>query len=687
MRFSMKTRAKLLATTSMVLAFPVTGNAEDVDEMVVVGTRTERPAFETPMSVDSIDRDDIQIQQPLSFQEVFEMVPGVEIQGGARRIAEEPSIRGFSDTQVILRVDGARRNFDLAHRGRFLVDPEFVSRIEVVRGAASTIYGSGGLGGAIDVQTVDAKDLLRPGETFGVRLKSAYQTNGQEPFVSAAAFGTHGKVDVLGQFLYRNITEDLEDGNNDPILDTQDRILNGIFKAGYQFDPEQRLELFFDVFQSDGDNPTNAASVSSPSTVVDRDTRALDARLSYSYAPKDNDWIDFGITGFYTDIDVSEDRFIDARLDESDFRSWGIDLKNTASVYNANGVGVDLTLGAEVFEDEQSGTRDGVARTQFPEATRFFAAGYAQAEVELLDGMVDIIPGIRFDYFEIESETGAGNRTEEEVSPRVSVGVEPVEGVYFWGSWAQAFRAPSLTELFVDGTHFTAELAPGQLVINEFVPSPDLLPENSSSFEAGARFRQQDLFQDGDRIDVSGGYFRAKVDDFIDQQVIFISGAPTFIPPFGPLVFPGETRNENVDALIKGVEGEMTYTTERLTLSVSGHLVDGENQDTGIGLASILQNRIASRAEWRWPILNVRAGVKVVATFDRTDVPSDVEPGVGYQTVDLYGTWSPTDGVLQGATFGLNLDNINDAEYSIFPAVIRQPGRSIRLSASYQFGM
>ncbi len=687
MRFSRNVRANLLATTAMVFVVPAVGHAEDVDEMVVVGTRTERPAFETPMSVDSVDRDDIQVQQPLSFQEVFELVPGVEIQGGARRIAEEPSIRGFSDTQVILRIDGARRNFDLAHRGRFLIDPDFVSRIEVLRGAASTIYGSGALGGAIDVQTVDALDLLRPGETFGVRLKGAYQTNGAEPFVSAAAFGKHDNIDVLGQFLFRDITEDLEDGNNDPILDTQDRILNGIFKGGLQIDPDQRVELFVDVFQSDGNNPTNATSVSTPSTVVDRDTRAVDARLSYSYAPKDNDWIDIGVTGFYTDIAVTEDRFIDARLDESDFSSWGVDLKNTASVFNANGVGVTLTVGGEIFEDEQSGTRDGVPRTQFPDATRFFAAAYAQAEIDLLDGMIDIIPGLRFDHFEIDSETGAGNRTEEEVSPRVSVGVEPVEGVYLWGSWAQAFRAPSLTELFVDGTHFTADLAPGQIVINDFVPNPDLLPENSTSFEAGARFRQQDLIFDGDRFDVSGGYFRAKVDDFIDQQVIFISGAPTFIPPFGPLVFPGETRNENVDALIKGFEGEATYTTERLTLSVSGHLVDGENQDTGIGLASILQNRIASRAEWRWPILNLRAGVKVVATFDRTDLPADVEPGIGYQTVDLYGTWTPAEGVLQGATFGLNLDNINDAEYSIFPAIIRQPGRSIRLSASYQFGM
>ncbi len=660
--------------------------AENLDELVIVGTRTERPLFQTPLSVDVVSRDDIQIQQPLGFQELFEQVPGVEIQGGARRIAEEPSIRGFSDTQVILRVDGARRNFDLAHRGRFLIDPDLVKRIEVLRGAASTLYGSGALGGAIDVETVDAKDLLRPGESFGVRLKAGFQTNGVEPLASATAFGIHGNFDLLGQVLFREITEDLEDGNGDRILDSQDRTLNGLFKLGYQIDDAQRVELFFDAFQSNGDNPTAADAVSSSSTVVDRDTRALDGRLSYTFAPKDNDWIDFNLVGYVTDVNVQEDRFIDARFDESDFFSWGIDLKNTAKLFDANGVAVNLTVGAEIFEDQQSGTRDGADREQFPDAERFFAAGYAQAEIGLFDGLIDIIPGVRFDHFELDSETGVGNRSEDEVSPRVSVGINPAEGIYIWGSWAEAFRAPSLTELFVDGTHFTAALDPGQIVINEFVPNPDLLPENSTSFEAGARFRQQGVFFDGDSIQVSGGYFHAEVDDFIDQQVIFISGPPTFTPPFGPLVFPGQTINENVDATFDGFEGEASYTTERLTLSISGHVVNAENDETGEGLGSILQNRIASRAEWRWPSLDVRTGVKVVAAFDRTDVPAGVDAGVGYQTVDLYGVWSPSDGALEGATFALNLDNLNDAEYSIFPAVIRQPGRSVRLSATYQFG-
>lgn len=51
-------------------------------------------------------------------------IPGVIVEGGPRPIALEPNIRGFRDEQVVLRFDGARQNFSLAHRRRFFTDPE-----------------------------------------------------------------------------------------------------------------------------------------------------------------------------------------------------------------------------------------------------------------------------------------------------------------------------------------------------------------------------------------------------------------------------------------------------------------------------------------------------------------------------------------------------------------------------------
>ncbi len=661
-------------------------------EVIEVSTRTPRSLFETPAAVGVVDGAYIQLLQPVGFQEVFDTVPGVEIMGGARRIAEEPSIRGFSDTQIILRVDGARRNFDLAHRGRFLLDPELVKRIEVMRGSSSTLYGSGGLGGVIDVETVDASDLLGPGETVGGRIKLGYQSNGQEPLVSGGLYTVQGRWDILTHLVYRETTEDLEDGAGDDILDSQDRIFNGLAKLGFAPTDHQHLELFVNVFDSAGQNPTNAQSESSPETLVDRDTRAYDARLSYSYRP-DTRFIDLTAVAYYTDLEVREDRIIDGRLDVSDFESWGIDIKNIMQLLEGEDASLRLAFGAEVFGDSQSGTRDGADRTQFPDAERTFAAGYAQLEWDLFGDLIDIVPGIRFDHFDLEAEGGFPDRSEGEVSPRVSIGLRPTEDIYIWASWARAFRAPSLTELYVDGIHFTVPLGPDpqsgvdQLVVNEFIPSPDLEPEVATSYEIGARYGRQGVFLRRDRLDASISYFHTDVDDFIDQRVVFISGRPSFTPPFGPLVFPGSTVNSNLDAEIHGLEGELLYEADGWLFSVSGHWIDAENRDTGEGLGSILQNRLALRLERSWHQHGLRLGAKLVAGFDKDDVPADVEPGEGYETLDLYAAWQPQTGVLRGTRFGVGIDNVTDADFAVFPMVIRQPGRSFRLSVSRRFSL
>jgi hemoglobin/transferrin/lactoferrin receptor protein len=74
-------------------------------------------------------------------------VPGLLIEGGPRGVAQEPNIRGFQDEQVVLRLDGGRLNFNRGHSGRFFFDPDIIQRVEVVRGGASTLFGSGAIWG------------------------------------------------------------------------------------------------------------------------------------------------------------------------------------------------------------------------------------------------------------------------------------------------------------------------------------------------------------------------------------------------------------------------------------------------------------------------------------------------------------------------------------------------------------
>ncbi len=682
-----------------------------LDEVIVTATRTERDLFTTPFSGSVIDYTEFELYQPQNFSDVFDNIPGATVQGGSRRVAQEPNIRGFVDQQLLIRLDGARQNFDLAHRGRFFADNDLIKRIEVLRGGASSLFGSGAIGGVVSFETLGAKDLLRPDENWGARAKVGYQTNGEEPILTGGLFGTAGPFDALANFVYRDIKFDLEDGDDNPILNTAERVYNGLVKVGFEPTGDQRFEIIADIYDSKGDGPSNADDeVDATSILVGRDIKETNVRGNYSFSPDNNPWVNLKAVAYYSDVDVTETGLEGntlGRFDETDFRSFGVDLANTSSLDFGDTASLALTYGFEYFRDEQSGERGqtnvvSIATRTFPDAERSFAAGFAQAELALFD-IVSIVPGVRIDRFKLEEE-GGQDRSESEFSPRIAVGVEPASWLYLWGSYSEAFRAPSLTELYNDGQHFQVQLAEGTLfspdvfVSNEFVPTPDLEPEKAKTVEAGFRLKGTDLFLDNDKVTVSGTYFKADVDNFIDTIVTFID--PTIpavtIPPFGPpstVINFGTTQNLNVNAEITGFEGELKYKSTYLDATLLGSLADGDNKDNGFGLNSIPQNTTVFQLVGKVPIAGVQLGGRFTYAMPQRDIVDPATLGGGtpietdrYETLDLFASWAPPSGTLEGAVFTIGGDNILDETFSVHPQVIRQPGRSFRASLRLQFG-
>lgn len=659
------------------------GNA--LEEVTVTATRTERASFTTPSAVSVVDAAEAALFQPNGFADVLEGVPGTSIVGGSRRVAEEPSIRGFVDEQVIMRLDGARQNFDLAHRGRFFVDPLLLERAEVVRGGASALYGSGALGGVISLDTLGARDLLAEGRRFGAIADVGYLSNGAEPVLALRGFGAGEKLDALVSATYRSITEDLNDGDGEDILDTRDRVTSVLGKVGFEPGSDQRLELTADFYESDGENPTNATSVSAPSTVVDRDTRRRSARARYSLAPADRPWIDFNAVAWTASLDSTESRFIDGRLDESSFDSVGVDLYNTSRFAQGGHTSFALTYGAEAFRDRQSGTRDGEERTQFPRAERSFAAAYLQLEIDI-GQRFSIIPGLRYDRFSLEADDEVADRDEDQLTPRLAVGYSPTDWLYLWSSYAEGFRAPSLTQLYNRGVHFAVPngVGPDTLVVNEFVPTPDLEPETTETYEAGLRLRFEDLIAARDRLSFAATAFRSDIENYIDQTVVFLDPTrpPVFTPPAGPLTFFGATVNDNVEAELQGVEAELRYRRGGLSGFVTATLLDGERRDTGEPLGSVPQDRVTAQLSGRLPGNHIEIGGRATWADDRTDVPADTLPGESFTTVDVFLAWRPRWRPLADTSVVFGVDNLLDETYAVYPTVINQPGRSFRVSIS-----
>ncbi|MBI3708752.1 MAG: TonB-dependent receptor plug domain-containing protein, partial [Proteobacteria bacterium] len=175
-----------------------------LDPVTTTATKSERRVDDVANSVDVIGAEEIERRVPLKVDDLIRDLPGVDMSGGPRRAGQDISIRGFGGQRVVTTIDGARQDFDAGHKGRIFIDPDLLKQVEVLKGPASALHGSGAIGGVLALSTKDAGDFLDPGETYGVRGKVGYSSAYREPLYSATHFGRPlPQFDYLANLNYR----------------------------------------------------------------------------------------------------------------------------------------------------------------------------------------------------------------------------------------------------------------------------------------------------------------------------------------------------------------------------------------------------------------------------------------------------------------------------------------------------
>ena len=197
-------------TSALVSAMPASAGAQTeratpvtLPTITVESTRLPTDLAQVAAPVSVRQRADLDRDQAADIGDVLNRLPGVTTSGGPRTTALQPVIRGFGGERVVIRVDGARQNFAAGHRGRVFVDPFLLERAEVLRGPASSLYGSGALGGVVNFRTRDAESFLEPDETFGARVSAGYQNQGSQQLLSAIVAGRGDRTSWLGSVLQR----------------------------------------------------------------------------------------------------------------------------------------------------------------------------------------------------------------------------------------------------------------------------------------------------------------------------------------------------------------------------------------------------------------------------------------------------------------------------------------------------
>jgi hemoglobin/transferrin/lactoferrin receptor protein len=640
--------------------------ATPLDAVTSSATRTPRVAGDTPAAVSVVEREEIEQRQGQSIDDLLKDMTGVDVSGVPRNSAKQVSVRGLGDERVVLRLDGVRNNFSSGHRGRMFVDSDLLKQVDVVRGPSSVLYGSGALGGAVNLRTIDAEDVLKQGATIGGRAKIGYQTNNSQRLASLTGAVRDDSAQVVGN-ISRRSNGNLEDANSTEIPWSGDEIWSGLLKGKLERNGHT-LGISTVQFRNDHTLPTEAnAGGTSNLVIADRDTLQRSYVVNWGYASATSPLVDAKLAVYRNEVDISEKRVpgAAARFDETGLATNGFDLQNTARFALGAFDAQALTFGLDGYRDTQRSTRNGAPRTEYPGATQSILGAFVQNEIELFK-RVTFTPGLRFDSFKQEADNNSTKKDESRFSPKASIAFQATPWLAPYLSYAEAFRVPSLSERFVSGTHF-----PG----NVFVPNPNLKPETAANKEAGANLKFSDVFAANDRLRARAAYFVNDISDYIQETVNSTTTTTSNVP----------------SARIQGAEAELRYDSGNYFSALGATVLRGQNVSTSQPLADTPADKFTAIVGRRWLESGWLVGARTVLARPQTRVPTGTAATGGYAVHDVFATYAPEEGTLADFRFDVGVDNVFDKLYrrsnwnSTPSPLFYEVGRNVKMSMSYRF--
>lgn len=679
--------------TSTPASTPNSGQGvTQLDTVTSVATKSKKDTLDVLGSTTTINRDQIETLVPSSLDDILRTVPGVEADGGPRPTAEEFNIRGLGSNRIVMRIDGARANFESGHRGRVFIDPDILKTVDVLRGPSS-IYGSGALGGVISLEVVDPDDLLEPGKFFGVRAKIGAQSVNNEFFQSYTGFGKYKGVGAVLNFSRRiggaiKTGRPVPEDGYDYVPFSKDNIKSGLAKLTINPAPGHKAFFTFQIFNDTNIIPT-AANTADTDIVADRLTREERYVWGYNFNPSGSPWVDLTARVYVNKVRLREEVISDGsnlgRVDKTNLTTIGMDVFNTSRAkFYGETILAEITYGVEFYQDQQSGTRNGQPRDQYPDAKANIFGAYVRAEFTLFKQFI-VTGTLRWDNFSLSADDGT-SRDDSKLSKSFGIGWRPRKWVLFYAKYSEAFRAPSLTESFARGVHFPL----GPVGNNVFIPNANLAPEEAQGFEVGVKTRFKNIFMQGDRFTTSFAGYQMDVKNFIDLEVI-----NNIVPiPFFPFATcsPCTTQAVNVrDARISGFEGVFAYTSPWLFGSVAGSYIIGENKTDGTSLRSIPAQKLVVTFGTRVPKWDFLIGWRTSFYSGQHRVPDGTSTTPGYILNDFFMSWVPSGRKfkwLKGFRFDFAIDNVTNKYYRRHLAELPDGGRNFKVAVSYslQFG-
>ncbi|AKA46201.1 TPA: TonB-dependent hemoglobin/transferrin/lactoferrin family receptor [Haemophilus influenzae] len=721
MRFS---KLSLAIATTLVTANALAQSVE-LDSINVIATRDPSRFAYTP---EKQSKDSLLSKQATSVAAALEDIPNVDIRGGSRSIAQKPNIRGLSDNRVVQVIDGVRQNFDLAHRGSYFLPMSLIQEIEVIKGPSSSLWGSGALGGVVAMRTPNALDLLKNNDKFGVKIRQGYQTANNLSEKDVSVFAANDKFDVLISAFYNN-ADNLRIGKGNKLNNTAYKQFGGLAKFGWQINDANRVELSHRETRfkqtapgnneakneltneqiKDQINEFHGSSNSFPpkrpsapeiskfysgvktrlgsvSYLSDQQIPDQSTVFNYYLTP-DNPYLNTHIALYNNKTIEKEQRKVSGVKDQTKLTTRGINLRNSSELSHISFVyGVDY-MRDKISTERGTNNNDAKFRADPYNANSNTTGVYLIAHIPLFGEKLLLSPSVRYDHYDTSSKTV--KYKDNHLSPATKLTWKVTNWLDFSAKYNEAFRAPSMQERFVSGSHFGGSIQ-GLDIIDRFVANPNLRPETAKNKEITANLHFDSLFKQGDKFKIEATYFRNDVKDLINLK--------RFNNPNGNRMsqsLPTNSQFQNItysqyqniaNARLSGIELQAQYQTERLTLFTNYGSTKGRDKDSGKALSNIAASKIGVGADYALVKDKFTVGATITHYVAQHRVPKD--HGVTYPSyilTDLRATYAPLKGEWKNLRLDFALENLFDRKYQPAFSLMEGTGRNAKISAVYSF--
>ncbi len=687
-------------------------SAVELDRVSVSASKTRRPAADIAAPVTIIDDEEIDRILAESIADMVRYIPGVTVPFQGQRFGLAGfNIRGLGGNRVQVAVDGVRipDGFaigDFSNASRNFIDTESLKQVEIVRGPASSLFGSDALAGVVALTTKDPADWLADADgDVAFRARAGYYS-ADDGWVGSGALAARGeRLSGSLQWTERRGHELDNQGTVGGTGSTRTepnpheftgRNLLAKLLLDEGTDHQWRLTLERNESDSETDVLTLvgtrdfSAAFGFPYVIQTDALRGDDAserqRISLDYELRNPGWADFASWKVYhQDASTRQDTFETRntiifgepdpvnRFRRAEFEQEILGTEAIANwTFDTGTLGHDLVAGFEIFETETAQLRtgfqtslvDGSVSTvlgpddfpvrDFPKSTTLEAGLYLEDRIAIGERF-KLIPSVRVDHYDLEPKLDSifiddnpgiepADVDETSVTPRLGAIYRMTDRLNLFAQYAQGFRAPPYNDVNVGFTNFQFGYTA--------IPNPDLKPEESEGWEVGLRGGGNWGF-----FNVTA--YRNDYEDFIES---FVSLGVD--PESGLLVFQSQNLT---DVRIEGIEAAALWNLGTLAdgladfqLRAAAAYADGENRSSDLPLTSI--EPLSGVVGLRWVPSTLPVDVELVATAaagkDDVASPDDFE-APGYLTLDLLAGWQIGD----STRLRLGLFNLTDRKY------------------------